>query len=392
VIRVSSLLKTLTRGEVLATMVRLLKQLGFETTGWQVGTVQHSLLMAFSTVLSDHSEMGRAIAASMFSSLARGPMLTILSRERYDNSRKRAIKTAGPMTLTSTATVPYTLTPGQLLVSDPYDVQFRNTTGGTIPAGGTLVLQFEARKAGSTGNVARETVKHMLTPVAGVSITNNVAPGTEWYTTTGVDEETDKNLRLRNATKWARLSLEMTADAYINVALGCGGVEKVAVHDSHPRGPGTVDVYVSSSDHLLSATELAAVQAKFSQVQLYTDAAWPRPATDTSKVAVKSPTTQLFSPAGIVYYSGDLDTFRAALQRKLDAFIKAIPLGGYDISPGPAHTVMLSDLYAAIKAVPGCMGASLTSPVGNTTVAPFTLAVPPADWFAGLILTAVTSD
>ena len=79
-IRVSSLLKTLTRGEVLGTMVRLLKQLGFETTGWQVGTVQHSLLMAFSTALSDHSEMGRAIAASMFSSLARGPMLTILSR------------------------------------------------------------------------------------------------------------------------------------------------------------------------------------------------------------------------------------------------------------------------------------------------------------------------
>ncbi len=390
--------KPLKRREVQEFLLGLLQGLGFQTTGWQPGRIQHSIVYAVSAVQSDMSEFQRFLAENIWSATAKGPMLTILSRDRYENIRKRAVKTAGPMLLKSTSLVPYTLTPGQLIVNDPYGVVFRNTTGGTIAAGGTLTLQFEAELAGSDGNVASGVTMFQQTPVAGVRITNpspSGSPvGTPWYTTTGVDEESDENLRRRNATKWATLSLERIYDWYIHIALGLDGVEKVEVHDQHPRGPGTVDVYISAKASTLGSTQLAAAQAKFADCCFRTDATWPRPTTDTSEVAVKSPSTLTLAPKGIVYYSGNLQDFKTRLKQKLDDFVKRIPLGGFDTSPGPQNILMLSEIMSVFESLRACQGVTLTTPTGNITVPPFTLVVPPVDWFdesTGLVLTAVTS-
>src|SRR5690606_5508813 len=151
---------------------------------------------------------------------------------------------------------------------------FRNTTGGTLNAGGTLTLQWEATLAGSQHNVGNGQVTTLVTSRAGVSISNPDSGSGTWFTTLGQDEESDADLRIRNSTKWATLSLEWVEAAYVYAARTLGA-RKVKIDATNPRGPGSVDVYLAGDFAVYGTEQMEAFQAGFAERTFQTETVWP---------------------------------------------------------------------------------------------------------------------
>jgi uncharacterized phage protein gp47/JayE len=348
-----------TRRQAEERLLELLTSLGFDTTGWQQGRIQKTLITVFSIMQSDLSEVVKALAEFGSNSLARGDALTEHSRSRFQNEKVGAVRTRGPIKLTSTASIPYTIQVGQLVACTDFGVKFRNLTEGTLPAGSvaapsTLTLSWEAVIAGDQGNVPTNAVRRLLTPLAGVSVANDA--GTPWYTVTGADEESDQLLRRRNETKWSRLTVELVAESYENIALDAGA-KKVKVSDQNPRGPGTIDVYCAAETNLLSVPEMEKIQAELALRALQTTAAWvhPWPPGDMSRAAVRQPEPIPLSVAATLYHDPRLAgaIIQARAHEALIEFLRKTPLGGWSYGPGLENVVTREDVVEVLQAVEG---------------------------------------
>lgn len=405
---VSQLTTPPTRSEVTQWLIDTLQDFGFQTTGWQEGRIQHTILNAIATVAVAFAQLGTALVKVSFNSTASGSGLTIYSKSRFDNDRDAALKTKGPFTLTNSATVPYSISIGQLVFTDNSGVEFQNTQAITLSASSTATIDVEAVLAGADGNIANSSTITLVTPLAGVTVTNP-SPGTDangdplpWYSIqTGTDEESDTALQTKNATKWGLLAVEKTATAYENLALNQTAVKKVTVVHNNPRGPGTVDVYVAADAAILGTTDMEAVQAAFADSTFGTDSNWPPAITDATLdpngatvVYCRQPSTLELNITGVVYYDPNYTETEVQdnLKTALDDFVKLTPIGGRNYSPGPSNVVTLGDLLQVIETTVGVRTATLTAPTGNVSVGSTTLVTAPSDWFTGKItLTAVTS-
>lgn len=363
------------RSEAVDEIIDVFASLGFQTTGWQSGRVQRTMLLGLSTGLADATELARSAIGFGFNLFAAGPILHSFSKNRFDNDVTPGVKTKGPMRLTSTATIPHTIQVGQLIATTSAGVKFQNLTGGTLSAGSTLDLTFEALIEGASGNVGEGAVNRLLTPLAGVTISNS--EGSPWYTTTGADEESDRNLRTRNSTKWTTLAIELVKDGYSQVALA-NGATKVRVDDNNPRGAGTVNVYVSGPASLLDTPTKEALQLAFSKRVLQTDASWP--AASTSAVSVLDAATQELQLTGTVYHDPNVTSteMQSRIELAYDDFLVATPLGGYDLSPGPANVISLGDIFELFEKVAGVRTLKLTSPSADVAVGTTSLVTRPA--------------
>src|SRR5687768_7798821 len=143
-----------TRTQTLQWYLDQLTALGFNATSWQSGAPQRTLLLGLSRVTSNFAEIGKQLVEMCHNDLARGAALEAYSIARFSNTPKPGTKAKYTVTLTNAGTVPHTIAVGQLLLATKQNAQFRNTTGGTVAAGGTLSITVEAIKKGSAGNVA----------------------------------------------------------------------------------------------------------------------------------------------------------------------------------------------------------------------------------------------
>jgi phage-related baseplate assembly protein len=359
-----NLREPISRAEALERVLELMQGLGFDTTGWQEGRIQRTLITVFALIMADMSEANRVIADSGFNEFATGRMLELFSNSRYQNQKFAARATSGLIPLTSTSTVAYPIVDGELIAATANGVEFRSVGAYTIAANAVTNVRFTARVKGSDGNVGTGTINTLLTPLAGVTISNT---GDPWYDVSGVDLESDASLRLRNSTQWARLSVELIADAYENIARD-NGASKVKVHDENPRGAGTIDVYVAGEFAKLSNAEVTVIQEAFAERAFQTDSDWP-PAS-TSRVTVKHPTIQALTLSGVLYHDPGVTSavIRERAIQALRDFLAATPIGGYDYSPGPSNVIMYSDLIDVLKDVEGVYTVNLTTPSANVSV------------------------
>jgi uncharacterized phage protein gp47/JayE len=363
----TNLRQPITRAEALERVLEMLQAEGFDTTGWQEGRIQRTLITIFATILADHSEVDRIIADGGFNEYASGVLLELFSASRYGNLKVDARATSGPCYLSNASTSSYTLKAGGLIAATANGVQFRLTEDVTIPAGPSLVsARFTAVVRGAAGNVSTGAISTLVTPLAGVTIANTGSP---WYDVSGRDLESDESLRTRNTTQWSRLSVELIADAYVNIARDFGAAEgKVMVHDDNPRGPGTIDVYAAGATSLLSDAELTALQGAYAVRAFQTDSAWP-PAAD-SRVKVVHPYTAPLSVTATLYHdpgtAGSVIVARA--NAAMTQFLADTPLGGWDYSPGPANVVLLSDVYDRLKDIEGVSGVVMSLPSADWAV------------------------
>lgn len=368
--------KPLTRAQAMERIVELLTAFGFDTTAWQEGAIQRTLMNLLAVLVSDFSEVSKAGAEFGFNAYATGDALREFSRSRYQQDKQLASRTRGTMRLTSTASIPYTIVPGQLLATTESGVQFRNVTGGVLSAGSvstpsTLDLVFDAVIAGAaSAQVANGAVNRLITPLAGVTISNNLS--TPWYSVAGADEESDVSMRRRNATKWATLTVEFVAESYEHIARQ-NGAAKVKVHDSNPRGAGTLDVYAAGETAQLGNATMAAIQAAFAARAFQTDAAWP--SASDSRVATVHPTPHLLNITATLYHDPNVPgaTMVSRAREALTDYLRRTPIGGWDYSPGPANVLKYEDIADVLKNVEGMRSVTLGTPSSSVTINPLAL-------------------
>lgn len=356
---IEQLRQRVTRLQAIDFLLQQLTSLGFTATSWKLESKQHKFVRAFSTVWSDLSETQRQIAAFGLNDLATGTPLTELSRSNFANDRHPAVKTSGPYKLTNSGATPYTIEVGQLIFEDNKGIQFGNTTGGSLAAGGgTLVVTVEALKAGSAGNVANGSITKLVTALAGVTGVNEAgAGGAPWYTTAGADQESVASIRQRNRLRITTLNqISLPGDGYEFLARLVPGIERVKVDDSNPRGPHTLDVYCATATGPAGSSDLAAVQALFDAKR--------SPSADP--LALAPPTLQL-NPAGIVHIASAFDTpaRRAEVLQAITDFCGSLDLGGVILPPSSTGVLPYSELVTAMSQVPGVVSVALTNPSGN---------------------------
>lgn len=379
-ITLAELRKPLTYAEGLAFILDLLQLQGFDTTGWQEGRIQKSMVTTFAMLTSELSE-GAAYAANAGSSeYAEDVALTIYSKQRYANDRQEAIATVGPITLTNVSSTPYTLQPGELLFATAQGVEFTlasalTLAGGTVAVPSTSTPTVRCTVRGAIGNVGANTITRMLTPLAGVTATN---VGNPWYTTAGQDAELDESLREANSTKWATLTAEYPVDTYQSIAR-VAGAPKSRVDATNPRGPGTVDVYCAGQTSALSTPTLTAVQVAFAARTFYTSTSYPAP-TD-SRVKVLPAGTFPLNVTAHIFRRSDVDdaTMIARVNSALTAYIVETPIGGWDYASQP-HIILSEDIRRRIEAVDGVVSFKVTVPSVEDTSVPVNALVIPGVW------------
>lgn len=366
---VAQLLTPVSKAGVFQFLVDQLESAGFNSSSWHDGSVQRDILEGFATVGSDFTNVVALLTSAVFNELATGAALTKFSASHYDNTRIAAVKTRGPMRLTTAAGAgPYTVAIGDLVVSDSANgYTYRNVTGGTL-TGGTVndSILFEAEVAGSSRNVGANTITVLNTALAGVSVTNPVITGTTWYTTAGADEESDAALRTRNRTKWSLFALGRPSDAYRNIALTVAGISRVYVDDTNSRDTGFTDVYLAGPTDTAAAGDVVAVQALYDLYEAIS-------ATTTAFAAA----TKTINVVGKVYIKSSANTAagRERVRQAVRNYINGLDLGGVILPPSTTGVVSLSEIIGAVTSVPGVESFTCTAPVANVPLDPGQCAV-----------------
>lgn len=174
----------------------------------------------------------------------------------HTEGRVRLLRAAGG---SGNVSVPASVRVGTRVGSDGARIVFAATGPVVLVDGAQSVeLPVRAELAGSSSLVGPETIVELLTSIPGIAgVTND----SDWVDVEGADAESDDAFRARLELKWTALGFGSNRDAYESWALSVDGVTDVRVDDQHPRGQGSVDVYVSSAAGTPSAALLQAVDA-----------------------------------------------------------------------------------------------------------------------------------
>ncbi len=359
-----TLLVEQTKADVKATMLSVLALLGFPTTSWQEGGVALTIIEAIAEVYSDASAAVSSIAAGGFLQLASGVWLTLLAKSQYDRERIAATYATIDATLTAAPTSgPHTVNVGEHWTSNTAGtLRFKNTTGGTLPLGGTLSLVWEAEVAGSDYNVADNEVNTMVTQLAGVTVNN---PGPDSLVSAGRDEETDDELRLRCQVRWAELGL-FTKDAIVSYALNANAeITRVFVDDQNPAGPGTAYIYVANATGGATAGAVTDVQNAILDKKPITALPTTFPAPNLA-VAVTA----------TVYAHATSAPTVTECEDAVKAYFKTLDIGGDDIPALAPARLFVDQIENSLLDLSGVISVDLTSPSGDVTMADNEVAVP----------------
>lgn len=364
-----------THDDAKQSILNLLETVGFAATSWQEGSVPLAFVETSAEIWSQLSTVAVFLKTMALNDTSVGDALTRFSSSHYDNERLLAVAAQRTTALACTADAgPHSFNVGDVVIAHPDGNTYRNVDDGitvypvTIPSGGTATgLTFEAEVAGIASNKGADTVTIMVTTLAGVTVISDEIKRT------GTDAEADPRLRLRNTTKWPLLTrFQLTASAVQNLAYTAAqGVTTVEVDATNPRGAGTFDVYVAGELTTAGGADVDAVQAKIDRYVFGSSA-------PTKTCLVIAAPEQPLDLTGTIYYQGAYTSAQllGATTAALIEFIKTIPLGGMDFSPGPNHVVPYNDITDVLREVQISGQAVkktvvMSSPSSDTFVAPF---------------------
>jgi uncharacterized phage protein gp47/JayE len=368
-VALDELIVPVTKDQALTLMFDILRAHGFPIASWQSGSLQRTMFEAFAELASENILVADQLARAGFNSLSSGGWLDLLSESHYDNTRFEAVKTQGVVVLSDAdGTGPHTIGVDEVVVSDAAGRRYRNVTGGTLTLSGALPLTFEAEVAGADGNVGNNTITVIVDGPPGATANNpEPSPGTLWITVEGADRESDESLRERNATKWASLSVNGPAEAYVFWAREASpAVTRVWVDGQNPRGPGTVDVYIAGVDGTVSG-------AVVTTVQNYLDGTTDQVGRKAlgSDVDVIAATEHPIDFTAQVYYDPThlASEIEALVLSAIDTYVKNVPVGGVKSFDEEEGEFLLGGLYHALFSIPGVVNVILEEPLANVALA-----------------------
>lgn len=372
---VSQLTVPITKAQALDTALAVLRSIGFEVPenieSWQPGSLQRTQVEMLAEMLADASEGRTTLAKAGFNPEAFGIGLTLKSKSDFDHEPNEAGKTVGTKRLTAAADAPgpFTFAIGDLVVADEDDdtLTYRNSTGGTLIAAGTLDLEWEAETGGSSRNVPTANGVVLVTQVTGVTCANvDAGLGDGWIITPGSDAETYEELRERNRLRWYTLTYAAGDGAYAYWARTAhDAVKRVAVDAQNPRGPGTIDVYIAGDSGALP-TLVSTVQDYILGV---TDGVGRAPIEAQAGLEVYSATERSITIAGTVYISSihaGTTAKEEEIEAQLIAFEKALPIGGTKLAPESPGKLLISAVHRTVNAVSGVLNFAPTTTTDTT--------------------------
>ncbi len=324
-----------------------LDTLGFTVTSWQEGSLALFCVECGAQVWHQLSKYAVFLKTFALNATSTGDGLTQFSYSHYKNTREASIAAQRAITLACSATEgPHTINLGDFVTSHADGATFRNIDGlavvypYSLGSGTSKQFLFEAEVSGVGGNVPNGTATAIVTTLAGVTVTADT------LSRSGVDAESDTRLKLRNETKWDQISeFEKTANACENIALNAStAIIQVGVDDTNPRGAGTFDVYIAGLDSTAGVSDVSDAQAAF-DLRVMGSGSTPKTA-----LVIASPESTL-DITGTIYFSSSYTAAdaQAAVETALVDFLRTIPLGGFDFSPGPSAVVPVNDIESAIK-------------------------------------------
>lgn len=371
-----------TEDEVLDTILVALRQMGFEATSWQPGSIQLTILRTLARLMAALGITIQTIAAGGFTVLAgsgeiagTSPFLRLLAKYWYNVTPGEATNTIGQVLLTSIPAAPlYTIAAGDLVVSDqPAGTAgantYTNTVGGTLAPNSTLSLEFKADSAGQAANIATGTPLYLWTPLAGVTPSNPayLALGT-WITTPGADEESDASLVAKCIGQWAKLTYGNINGAYeVWARLALPALTRVTVASS--PGDGNITIIGATSLGPLTTPQCNTITDYINGI---TDGVGRRPLND---IVTTIPATTLSSPALVIdaYVTSDvIDTIAATMIAALSSYIGTVPIGGTKLTLPSTGVILFEELQAIAQKLPGVRKAVLNIsadiPLGSTQI------------------------
>ena len=352
---------TLTRDEVLEDMLATLQSLGFNTTAWQSGGVVRTLLTSFATIESARTLAVDALSRFIFLQDSTESALTALASSHYDVTRIAATNTTGDVVLTGGAVgPPHVVAAGDVVVATADGTTFRNVTGGTVPASGSVTLSFQAEVAGTDGNVANLAINTLQTALAGTTVSNPDPGSGTWITTAGTDEETDAALQTRCRAKWGVISVSDPEDRYeYFVRTAVTNAPRVFVASDNPRGAGTLDVYTASATGVSAAADVALAQVELDRIR--------NPTADVlAKAAPAQP--QAFVFQCWVDTASNTAATQAAIEQALTDYTNSLDIGGTVFPDALQGKWVLSEALDAMTSISGVRRVNMTTPSTDVSI------------------------
>jgi len=233
--------------------------------------------------------------------------------------------------------------------------RFVSTEESVLPEGETSVkVPVVAEDYGQAANVTAGAICEIVTAVAGIDSVTNEA---DWLLSEGADEEDDESLRHRYFLRWMSIS-GLNKYFYESLALSVAGVESVKVHDRHPRGQGTVDVYLKGAAGLPTQSLLDQVTAVIEE---------EKPQIDDFLVLSPTPYPASISLT-LEISSGDQEEIKAAVEGRLRAMFqtpqKGLGVSLLKIGEDLTHSRIISE---AMKS-PGVKRVLIESPAADLEI------------------------
>jgi hypothetical protein len=261
--------------EALQALLTQMRDGGVPVSDWQEGAELLTLAEKTSSGLADLGATLPVLAKSGLLELCDDlAWATLLAKSAYGVDANAATFAVLHTRLSNATGSPYNITAGQLwVVTDPGDGRRWNSANAgtvTLPAGGTLDLDFRAEQAGALFNVlfsAPPTLK-LATALPGVTLAvlecvdADLNPLGTYMTTAGAEAESLPQLKERCRTRWASLAFGGPAVSYVQWARdAAAAVKRVWIRDDNPDGPGTARVYVAGDGGAVGGADVTAVNA-----------------------------------------------------------------------------------------------------------------------------------
>ena len=232
-------------------------------TNFNVGSVIRTLVEVIGSAIADLGELTLAALKAGFLATATGYWLDLKARE-FGVTRHPAKRTEGIVFFVRAVPRDENITiPAGTIVStlkDPDGKAYRySTLTEVVLVAGTseIAAPIIAQSAGAAYNVGPGSIKKTVIHLRGVDSVENRS---DWITSEGTDLETDESLRRRAFLAWEELTQGSTERAYISWALSDARVTSAFVNSHHPRGQGTVNIYILGAGGMPSPSLIDDVQ------------------------------------------------------------------------------------------------------------------------------------
>lgn len=322
-----------------------------------VGTTNRTVAEAISHALAEGHYLLGLLLDAFFLERASGEFLDLRVRDRLPDGRKPGTQATGRLTFSRSAPAiaQITVPVGTTVITPDGTVELVTTEAGIIRAGDTYVtVSARATSVGAAGNLpAGTTLKVKGLGVQGIEAVTVATPGF----TGGTDRETDEQLRERYLFELRNQRRSGSAADYRAWAMAVNGVTDATVIPL-ARGPGTVDILITTGGGIPDQELVDAVQAAINAV---------KPAVDDARVlapAVTVVNVQVRVTAAGGHTVGGL---APAVLEAIRSYLTGLAVG---------EPVLVARLIVAAMSVPGVANCTVEAPAGDVVVGQTEKAMP----------------